>query len=108
MAALTTATILAAAAITATVGVSAYQANQQRKDAASAASRARKEQNALLKEAQDRASSEESTNAQAIARARQKALAASISAQGRVSTIKTGSDGLIGDQDGTQKTLIGE
>lgn len=67
-----------------------------------------REQEKAIKAAEAKAEGESSTNAQAIARARQKALAAATAAQGRGSTIKTGSSGLIGDAAGTQKQLIGE
>ena len=62
----------------------------------------------LLQEAKDQAASEESTATSAISRARQKALAAATAMTGRSGTIKTVSQGVIGESVGATKTLIGE
>ena len=75
------------------------------KDAANAAA---DQQKALLAEAKSKAAAEEATNASAISRARQKALAAAVAGSGRSGTIKTGQQGAIGDVSGAPKQLIGE
>lgn len=86
----------------------AYNTNQQQKSVKKAAAEADANQQALIREAKSKAAGEEATNASAVARARQKALAAAVAGSGRSGTIKTGQQGAIGDVPGTQKQLIGE
>ena len=103
-----TATLILAGVSAVGVGVSASQAHQQSKAMKSAAAAADAQQQALLKSAEEKSAQEDATTSSAIARARQKALAASVAAQGRSSTIATGSQGVTGQAPGTTKTLIGE
>ena len=95
----------------ATLGLSEvfyYQPQSQVKATKEAAAQAAAQQNALLKQAEEKSAQEDATTSSAIARARQKALAASVAAQGRSSTIATGSQGVTGQAPGTVKQLIGE
>lgn len=85
-----------------------YQPQAQIKATKDAASQAAAQQEKLLKAAEEKSAQEEATTSSAIARARQKALAASVAAQGRASTIASGSQGVTGQAPGTTKTLIGE
>ena len=98
----------AVAVTAASAGYSAYNAEAQKTDAKKAAGAAADQQNKLIKAAEDKSASEESTANSAIGRARMKALAAATAATGRSSTIKTGQQGLIGEAPGTTKNLIGE
>ena len=101
-----TATVITLAVVGA--GASYQQSVQQQKTMKSAAEEADRRQNALLKQAEEKSAQEDATTSSAIARARQKALAASVAAQGRSSTIASGSQGVTGQAPGTTKTLIGE
>jgi hypothetical protein len=101
-----TATVITLAVIG---GAASYQqSTQQQKSMKSASEAAAARQDQLIKQAEDKATQDDATTSSAIARARQKALAASVAAQGRSSTIATGSQGVTGQAQGTQKTLIGE
>ena len=99
------------AAGVATMGLSEvfyYQPQGQIKATKAAAAQAAAQQEKLLKAAEEKSLAEDATNASAISRARQKALAASVAAQGRASTIASGSQGVTGQAPGTTKSLIGE
>jgi hypothetical protein len=98
-----------AVAVTAAgTAASVHNSNMQQKSAKTAADIARTDQERLLKKAEEKAAGESATASSAISRARQKALAAATAATGRASTIKTGSQGLIGSAPGETKSLIGE
>ena len=88
---------LGALAATAAVGAGAsiYNAQKQAKATKSAASKAAASQNALLKAAEEKSASQEATSASAVAKARQKALAAATAQTGRSGTIKTGSQLIV-------------
>lgn len=96
------------AGIGAGAGAAAIDAPAQEKAMKKAAAQAEEQQNRLIKQAEDKSIQDDATTSSAIARARQKALAASVSAQGRSSTIATGSQGVTGQAPGTVKQLIGE